>query len=105
MLLRSDNKVLKFSSGEGNFTAIINGLAENGDVDLTNENPIWDCEVIEVSNVPMSRDNFKLIRANALCYLDLTDRFNQTMDGFVLEIEHDANKKSADIQLLRVNRK
>lgn len=106
-------KILKFSGGEVNYQAGIKKssdyalIYENGDVDLTNIEPIWESEIYSLSDVPMSRDLWKQIKANPFGYIEFEDQFGNIMQGFISDggIEHDSNKGTANLDLLKVFRK
>lgn len=110
MLIRSSDKTIKFSGGEVNFlmtsqkTGEAFPIAENGIFDLTDVEPIWDCETYTLQDVPFNRNQLKLVNANPYGYIEFNDRFGNIYEGFILNIQHDPNKGNADFELLKVFR-
>lgn len=110
-LIRSNNKVCKFTFGEGNFTmtSLLFGesvLAENGDLDLTGIEPIWDNETYDFE-APLSRSEMELIKATPFGYIEFKDQFDEVMQGFIdvsEGIKHNASKGTATFKLLKVHR-
>lgn len=109
-LTRSFSKVVKFVSGEVNYTMITRKttesvpVAENGNVDLTGVVPIWDNEEYEITNVQFTRQMLALVKANPYGYIEFFDLLGNRMEGFIKTIDHDANKKQANLVLLKVFR-
>lgn len=109
-LTRSFSKVVKFVSGEVNYTMVTRKttesvpVAENGNVDLTGVVPIWDNEEYEITNVPFTRQMLALVKANPYGYIEFFDLLGNRMEGFIKTIDHDANKKQANLVLLKVFR-
>lgn len=108
-LTRSFNKILKFVSGEVNYNMITtktgeDPLPENGNVDLSNVEPIWDNEEYELDGVPFTRQMMDLVKANPYGYIEFFDLLDNKMEGFVKVIDHDSNKKQAHLLLLKVFR-
>jgi hypothetical protein len=112
-LIRSFNKVCKFSSGEVNYTMVTQKttesvpVAENGDEDLTNIEPIFDLEEYILNNVPMPANVITAILNNPYGVIEFQDKTGATFEGFLnpgAGIDYDAVKKIADIKLLKVFR-
>lgn len=109
-VIRSLNKILKFTFGEVNFimssqkTTETTPLAENGSVDLTGIEPLWDNEIYPLKNVPFSREYLDLVKATPYGYIDFEDKSGELMEGYIESIDHDPNKGTADLELLRVHR-
>lgn len=111
-LIRSSNKILKFSYGEVNYvmttqkTGESEPLAENGDIDLTNIEPIWDNEKYSADKIHLTTDIVKLIEANPYGYLEFEDRLGNKMEIFINEdgIDHNSTEVTGDISGLRVHR-
>lgn len=110
VVIRSLNKIITFATGEVNFemtsqkTTESSPLAENGSVDLTGIEPIWDHELYELKDIPFTRDDMKLVKANPYGYIDFEDNFEETFEGFIEQIEYDPNEHKADLLLLKVFR-
>ena len=108
-LIRSTNKVLRFTFGEVNFTMTsqktteVEPVAENGNVDLTGIEPIWDNEIYSFK-CPLSRNQMKLIKANPYGYVEFNDRYGETFEGFIDNFEHEPNEGKATFDLLKVHR-
>jgi hypothetical protein len=111
-LVGISNKVLKFSFGEVNYvmtskkTAESFIVAEDGNVDLSNVEPIWENEAYEFSH-PLSRDEFMILKNSPYGYIEFTDRFGEKFEGFINDergVDHDPNKGVAEFDLLRVHR-
>jgi len=110
-LIRSTSKLLKFTYGEVNYTAGTKKgtettfTYEDGTVDLTGVQPIWDNFIYEF-DAPLTRDEFKLLKANPYGYIEFEDQFGEVMEGFISDegIEHDSNKGMANFKLLKVFR-
>jgi hypothetical protein len=108
-VIRSTNKVLRFTFGEVNFTMTsqktteASPVAENGNVDLTGIEPIWDNEMY-IFKCPLSRNQMKLIKANPYGYIEFNDRFGETFEGFIDNFEHEPNEGKATFELLKVHR-
>lgn len=111
-IIRSSNKLIKFTFGEVNYTAGTKKgtetefTYENGTVDLTGIEPIWD-NFIYNFRAPLSKDEFKLIKLEPYGYIEFEDQFGEIMEGFISTegIEHDSNKGIAEFNLLKVYRK
>jgi hypothetical protein len=109
-IIRSTDKVIKFAYGELNYKMTSRFLletvavSENGDYDLTEVEPLWDNEIYSFE-CPFSRNDMKLIKQNPYGYIEFEDRFGNILEGYVLEIDHEASKGTASIQLLKVYRK
>lgn len=111
-LIRSSDKTVKFASGEGNYQMASKKNAEaftvfeDGNVDISAFEPIWDNEVYKFSH-PLTRQEFLAIKDNPYGYIEFTDRFGEVMEGFINSdrgIEHDPNKGVAEFDLLKVHR-
>jgi hypothetical protein len=108
MLIRSNDKTLKFVYGNVNYTMTTQKtgepfvVSENGDV-VCSVAPIYDPEIYSF-DAPLSRDQFKLIKDNPYGYIEFEDQFDQVMKGFISEegIEHDSNAGTASFNLLKV---
>lgn len=111
-LIRSSDKIVKFSFGEVNYllTTNKNGdgftINENGNFDLSGIDALWEPFIYTVENVKMSRNDFKQIRDNPFGYIEFQDQFNETFNGFISSegIEYDSNKGTATINLIKVFR-
>jgi hypothetical protein len=109
-LVRSEDKTIKFSSGEVNYLMTskkptdIFAVAENGNFDTTLEEPLWDPEIYSFEH-GLSDDEMSLIEATPYGYIEFEDRFGEVMQGYILDVKHDAPKKDATFQLLKVYRK
>lgn len=109
-VIRSENKVLKFSSGDFNYTAGTRKdgeaamLYEDGQVDLSTVEPLWDNFVYTLDDVRLTRDQLALVKMNPYGYISFIDKFGVRMKGYLSErgIEHDENKGTASIELLKV---
>lgn len=111
-LIRSFNKTLKFSSGEKNYSMRTKKTSEsfiveeNGSIDLTNVEPIWDNEIYSIDS-PMSREIMQLAKANPYGYFEFEDMFGEKFEGFIntdAGVEHNSTEKKATLRLLRVHR-
>lgn len=111
LLTRSTNKTIKFSSGQTNFlmatkkTGELNYTYENGDVDLTNIEPLYDTLVYQFGDFPFSKDQVELIKLNPKGYWSFQDRFGFTMKGFLNSkgLEHDSNLgKATNVELIKL---
>lgn len=112
VLIRSADKVVKFSSGEVNYTMTTQKageaqpLAENGDLDVSSIEPDYEGIIYEVNDVPLSSELFIHLCSgnNPYGVLEFQDQFGNTLEGFVSDdgVEHDSTKKTADIKLLKV---
>jgi hypothetical protein len=107
----SVDKTIKFASGEVNYEMSTRKpneqsvLAENGNVTPIDE-PIWDNFIYSFSH-PLTRDQFKLLKANPYGYVEFTDGFGHVMEGFINTgngVDHDPNKGIAEFELLKVYR-
>jgi hypothetical protein len=107
MLIRSNNKTLKFTYGNVNYTMTTKKtgetfvVQENGDV-VCSVKPIYDPEVYYFES-PLSRNQFRLIKESPYGYIEFEDQFGELMSGFIHEegIEHDSNKGIASFNLLK----
>lgn len=110
-LIRSSNKIVKFAFGEVNYSMATRKFTEttltyeNGDIDLSNIEPIVDNEIFEFS-APLTAEQMELIVANPYGIIEFKDRFGVTNEGFIADegIEHDASNNKADFKLIRVYR-
>lgn len=110
-LVRSTNKTVAFTYGEVNYTAGTKKgtetelTYENGSVDVTGVEPIWDNFIYDFE-APLSRDEFKLLKANPYGYIEFEDQWGEVMQGFISDegIEHNSNTGMADFKLLKVFR-
>jgi len=107
-VIYSKSKTMVGVSGEGNYAASTTktgetALFENGDVDLSLENPLFDQFVYQLAEVPLTRSQVDLIKATPFGYLAFKDKDGVTRVGFVDDngIEHDSNKGQASISLLK----
>jgi hypothetical protein len=110
-LLRSFDKVTKFSYGEVNYTATtrkvgeVDATVENGPANLTNVVPLVDYMVYTFVH-PLTRDQMRLIRANPYGYIEFIDLFGKVGYGFISAkgIEYNKEDGKAEFDLIRVNR-
>jgi hypothetical protein len=105
------NKVLTFSSGEGNYAMNsqrndeLLPQGEDDDIDLTNVEPLWDCEIYSFE-VPLTRDQMRQIRANPYGYFKFKEiEGGPDLEGYLLKVKRDSGKKLGDFDLLKVYRK
>lgn len=111
-LIRSFDKVTKFSYGEVNYTATTRkvsesvAVAENGNIDLSDIEPIMDYMAYSFVH-PITRYEFGLIRANPFGYIEFTDLFGEVGGGFISPkgIEYNKEEGTAEFDLIRVFRK
>jgi hypothetical protein len=112
-LIKSPNKTVKFIFGEKNFILRTRKddefevVDESGDVTVVNVEPIWHNEVYDLTAVPVTRSQMKLIEANPYAVIEAQDLFGQKIEGFINHergIEYDINADQADFELLRVFR-
>jgi len=104
------SKVATFASGTGNYQATTtktgeDALAENGDVDLSNEQPIFDCFLYLLTNVPFNLSQMTLTKANPFGYFSFRGKNNVQYKGFLSSegINHDSNnKRGTSISLLKL---
>lgn len=108
-LIYAKTKVIKFSSGERNYlmsskkTAEDFTVFENGNVDAQGVVPIWDTFDLYVPNVPFTRADLKLLRANMYGMVSFKDRFGTTYYGFISPSSTDLDSSSGivDLKLLK----
>lgn len=112
-LFSTDNKLLIFNSGEGNYIADLTNTApdscwvgdsieENQDISKNTETdttPLWESETIEFE-YPLSWDDFLTIKADpkGLVQVNLT---NSTIYGWIEEINYKPNEGLAVWKLLK----
>lgn len=112
-LIHSKSKEIKFTFGEVNFIMRTQKtgepfiVEENGNVDLTEVEPDYDCFIYHLDNVPMTAADVKVIEEKRYGYFEFEDRFGELMEGYISDngIEHDENKGTASLKLLKVFRK
>jgi len=112
-LIYAKSKIVKFSSGEGNFklrtqkTGETSPIEEDGAIDLTDVEPDYDPFIYTINDVPMRTDEARQIENNGYGYFEFEDQFGEVMEGFVSDqgLEHDPNNGRADLKLLKVYRK
>jgi hypothetical protein len=113
-MIRSFSKIIKFASGEVNYemvkkkTTESTELAQNGNFNLAGVEPIYDTEIYELKNIPMTAEEMQYICDNYKGYIEFEDKDDVVHQGFISTegIEHDQNAKMAlSIKLLMVNRK
>jgi len=102
-------KVATFGSGTGNYQASTTKtgeepLVENADVDLSLEQPIFDCFTYQLSNVPFTRSQMNLTKATPFGYYSFRDKDNVVRKGFLSSdgVDHDSNNNRANITLLKL---
>jgi len=106
----SVSKIATFASGTGNYQATTTktgelALAENGDVDLTDEQPIFDCFLYLLTNVPFNLSQMILTKANPFGYFSFRGKNDVAYRGFLSSegIKHDSNnKRGTSISLLKL---
>lgn len=99
-LVRNEDKTLKFSYGENNYTATINGVAENAPIDCDGvEPPFWP-EVYEFET-PLTRSEVALMNVNKYGYIEFDDELGNTKKGFILEGENEPEAELGSFTLLR----
>lgn len=110
-LIRSSRKVVKFSYGEVNYQMTSQQtdepeiVAENGDVDVTLEDPVFDPEVYTFER-RLDRDQLEAIENNVYGYVRFKDQFDVDMFGFINTdngIDAEPNINRADFELLKVH--
>lgn len=109
MLLRSKTQVLTFSNGSGNFEATTqktgeeDPLAENGDIDVSQEEPIWDCVNLTFDKTEFTSDQATLISDNPYGLLTLKGKDGNLLKGFInpTGIEVNTGEKAATFNLLK----
>jgi hypothetical protein len=104
----SKSKIYKFASGEGNYEMVSTktgeeAIAENGDIDLTDEVPIFEPFEYILNDVPFNRSQVALTKATPFGYYSFRDKENVLRHGFIdgTGIDHDSNKGVAGISLLK----
>lgn len=102
-VLLQANKIFKFSYGEGNYTATVNGVAENGDINCAGNTPLWKPEVYEFES-DLSSDQMKLILAAPYGVVKFEDTDGSEREGYLVQVDHEPEIKEASFTLLRVNR-
>jgi hypothetical protein len=108
IVIYSKSKTLLFASGEGNYQMLstkTGGLpvAENDDIDLRNEIPIFELFNYNIANVSFNRSQMALLKANPFGYLSFRDKDNVLHHGYIDEsgIDHDSNKGTANVKLIK----
>lgn len=112
-LIRSNDKVVKFSWGERNFILVsqkdteVELIDEKGNVSVVNVEPIWYNEVYTIPNTKLTRQQVTQYKANPYKVISFEDHTGAILEGFISTegIEHDSNANKGDLQLLRVYRK
>lgn len=112
-LIRSTRKILKFNSGEVNYTMKSQDdneseiVEEDGNSDLTNIEPDFDPELYKLFDVPFSIAQQELLEDNPYGYFEFEDKFDNIMSGFLNDgngISINPNLETADFELLKVYR-
>lgn len=111
-LIRSSNKIIKFTFGEVNYSMATRKTTEptltyeNGNVDLSLIEPLVDNEIYEFE-APLTAEEMELVVQNPYGVIEFKDRFGNKMEGFIADegIEHDESNNQADFRLIRVYRK
>lgn len=103
------NKIYRFAYGETNYqmtsklTSEPNTVAEDGDLDANNVEPLWLPEIYTFKSL-LTRSQFKLVRQNPYGFIRFRDNLDTVMEGFILEASHKPNEKLGNFKLLRVFR-
>jgi len=108
-LTKSNSKVLKFSSGETNYTMTSKRsdepsvIDEHGNIDLSSASPWFEPTNYEIKPVAVTREQIAVLSANPFKYIEMQDRFGATFKGFLCPdgLKHDGFKKTIDGQLLK----
>lgn len=104
------NKVMTFSSGEGNYfmrsrrsdEAVI--IDEHGSLDLTNVEALWYPEIYSFEK-PLSRDQMRIIRQKPYGYFKFREiEDGPVLEGYLLKVARNSNKKLGIFEVLRVYR-
>jgi len=112
MLIRSENKKVKFSYGEVNYVMAskkvgeADYLHEDGEYDLSSIEPLFEPFMYEFKK-ELRRDGFQLIKNLPYGVIDFEDQFGNKYEGFISDkgVEHDSFKNMGDFELLHVHRK
>lgn len=107
-VIYSVSKSFTFSSGEGNYQASTtktgeDELLENGDVDLTDEIPLFELSNYLLNDAQLNRSQLTLLKENPFGYLTFANKDNVLYHGFIDSqgVEHNSNEGKASIQLLK----
>jgi hypothetical protein len=110
-LISITNKVLAFTSGEGNYflttrkTDELVDVVENGPVDLSAAEPLWEND-IHTFEKPLTRDQMAIIRANPYGYFIYREiEGGPQLEGYLLKVARDSGKKLGTFETLKVYRK
>lgn len=113
-LIRSFNKVIRFQYGTVNYfmatrkTTESELVYENGNIDTTNIEPIFDNELYIIDDTKFTKNQVDLIRQNRYGYVEFQDQFGAVFEGFIFYetgVEINAEEKKASLHLLKVFRK
>lgn len=102
-VIRQINKLFTFSYGEGNYTCTIGAQAENANIDVTGVVPLYDPEDYDFEYY-LSNDEVQLIKESPYGFIRFEDEFGNEKDGFILNIEHEAESGLGQFKLLKVHR-
>lgn len=100
LTLRNSDKKLKFTYGEYNYTVTVDGVAENSDIELLDDDAIWYNDSYGFVS-KFGKDERELIRANRYGLIKFEDWGGNECSGFILEMKNEIEKKEAEFVLLR----
>lgn len=109
--IRSKSNLVRFGSGTVNYELVSKRLdeaahvRENEDLELVGIEPLYDTEDYTF-NFQLTRDEWKIIKANPYGYIEFYDHYGNIYEGFINNegIEYDSVKKIGAFSLRRVNR-
>lgn len=101
------NKVIKFSSGTGNYNLVCKGsddnaaFSENANLDLTGVFPVYVPEGYEIPEWSLNRDQWRALLNSKYGYIQFKDG-KETNRGLLLDVERNPTTRKVKFELLKI---